>query len=93
MEMTTQTVTETADQDDNTPPGGVVITPLPSHPVTPLNIYPANKTREAVETKPTPPSTARNSETDHVETVNSATKNLVETKTTFKIVQSETSRN
>ena len=63
VEMTTQTVTKTADQDENTPPRGVVITPLPSCPVTPLNIYPANETREAVETKPTPSSTVQNGET------------------------------
>ena len=52
VKMTIETVTKSADQDDNTPQGSIVIAPLPSCPVTPLNVYPANKTRKGDVIKP-----------------------------------------
>ena len=38
-------------QDDSTP-GGVVIVPLPSRPVTPVTLYPANKVINSIPVKP-----------------------------------------
>ena len=79
----TPTLTEPADQDDS-PPGGVVISPLPSCPMTPVNLYLTNKIIEADEIKPTSPSTVQNNETDHVETKSSLEKNPVQIKLLLK---------
>ena len=70
----TPTLTTPADQDDS-PPGGVVISPLPPHPITPM---------EADVTKPTSPSTAQNNETDRLEIKTAPEENPVQIKPQLK---------
>ena len=46
---TADETTSTATSTNSETPGGVVILPLPTHPVTPKNIHPKNKTVETTE--------------------------------------------
>ena len=73
----TTTSTDPAVQN-NSPPGHVVIFSLPSWPVTPKNLHPANKPMESAVTKITPPSTVQNGKTNQVENKTSPTKNTVQ---------------
>ena len=73
--MTTVEMAPETELADSMPPGGVVILPLPSHPVTPLNVYPENKKVETEGEKPASHSAVLTGETDHVETTSIPTNN------------------
>ena len=66
---------------DTSTPGGVIILPLPSCPVTPLNIHPENKKVETGTETPTSQSDTHTDKTDQVETTKT---NHVEMTTTTK---------
>ena len=57
-----------SDPVDTSTQGGVIILPLPSHPVTPLNIHPENKKVETGFETPTSQSDTHTDKTDQVET-------------------------
>ena len=59
-----------SDLADKMTPGGVIILPLPSHPVTPLNVHPENRKVETVGELPTSQSGTSTDKTNHVETAN-----------------------
>ena len=74
------TVVETSPESDlvdTMTPGGVVILPLPSHPVTPLNIHPENRKVEKGLELPTSQSDICTNKTDHMETTNTPTSSLL----------------
>ena len=72
---------------DISTPGGVVILPLPSHPVTPLNIHPENKKVETGFETPTSQSDTHTDKSNQVETMKT---DHVETTTTTKNSQLKT---
>ena len=72
---------------DTSTPGGVIILPLPSCPVIPLNIHPENKKVETGFETPTSQSDTHTDKTDQVETTKT---NHVEMTTTTKNSQLKT---
>ena len=75
VETTTQT-----EPADIMPPGGVVISPLPSRPVSPLNLHPINKTVETERIDPSSHSAISTSKPNHVEMITAPTNYSLETK-------------
>ena len=70
VEMTVVETSPESDLIDTMTPGGVIILPLPSHPVTPLNVHPENKKVETGGELPTSQSDTSTDKNDHVETTN-----------------------
>ena len=59
-----------SDLADKMTPGSIIILPLPSHPVTPLNVHPENRKVETGGELPTSQSGTSTNKTDCVETTN-----------------------
>ena len=87
VEMAAVETSPESDPADTSTPGGVVILPLPSRPVTPLNIHPENKKVETVFETPTSQSDTHTDKTDQVQTTKT---DHVETTTKTKSSQLKT---
>ena len=70
VEMTVVETSPESDLVDIMTPGGIIILPLPSRPVTPLNVHPENRKVETGGELPTSQSDTSTNKTDHVETTN-----------------------
>ena len=70
VEMTVVEMAPDSDPTDKTTPGGVIILPLPSCPVTPLNVHPENRKVETGGELPISQSGTSTDKTDCVETAN-----------------------
>ena len=68
VEMAAVETSPESDPADTSTPGGVIILPLPSRPVTPLNIHPENKKVKTGSKTPTSHSDTITDKTDQVET-------------------------
>ena len=92
VETTVVEMSPDSDLADKTTPGGIIILPLPSRPVTPLNVHPENRKVETGGELPTSQSGTSNDKTDHVETANIPTstspkENVVLNKCTVKLTK------
>ena len=87
VEMVAVETSPESDPADTSTPGGVIILPLPSHPVTPLNIHPENRKVETGFEIPTSHSDTHTDKTDKVETTKT---DHVEMTTTTKSSQLKT---
>ena len=87
--METQAVETSPENNptDTSTPGGVIILPLPSCPVTPLNVHPENKKMETGFETPTSQSDTHTDKTNQVETTKT---DHVEMTTTTKNSQLKT---
>ena len=87
VEMAAVETSPESDPPDTSTPGGVIILPLTSCPVTPLNIHPENKKVETGFETPTSHSDTHTDKNDQVETTKT---DHVETTTTTKSSQLKT---